>query len=377
MGKVTRSNGVYRWMVVVGCVAVFAMYMVIGSRSSEDATPQGGRPTIRLLDDFYYPPQDNLAYPGCKLTKGFEYPTQRGFSYSMDYMFLAALAYETENVTDYLLDKWFGGVDVLVDETDFVNQWKVDNNVAGSGASFKLYSVPSVPGFGIVAIRGTQTQRDALLNYQLYLSSILMQVVRAFMPFGWLFQDIYDDLIGAVSWISSEQLENAAYYRVTTDFVNDLLENNYTYNGKSFDTLRTTGVSLGGGIALITGAQTNAFAVAFAGPNPTLARKTFFPPLELQAINTHLINIYPQGDYISLIGDLPRNRQQLQCRTSAFGGCHSFFRSWCELYYSCGSQPRPVLCLCPDYGYPEPIQNGTRTFAQACAEEESIAKQYG
>lgn len=202
----------------------------------------------------------------------------------------------------------------------------------------------------------------------------MMQVVRAFMPLGWLFEPIYDDLIAAVSWISSHHLREAAYYRVTTDFVNDLLVNNYTYNGKSFNTLRTTGVSLGGGMALITGAQTNAYAVAFAGPNPTLARKTFYPPIDLEAINTHLINIYPEMDYISNIGDLPRNRQQLQCRAKS--NCHSFFRNWCELMYSCGSQPRPVLCVCTDYGFPEPIQNGTRTFEEACAEEEAIASQF-
>lgn len=142
MGKVTRSMGVYRWMAVIGLVALYGLYMVVSANGSGNATPQGGRATIRLLDDFYYEGTDDLAYPACKLTKGFDFSNDQGFSYSVDYMFLAALAYETPGVTDYLLDKWFGGIDVLVDETEFVNQWRIDNNVQGSGASWKLYSVP-------------------------------------------------------------------------------------------------------------------------------------------------------------------------------------------------------------------------------------------
>ena len=50
-------------------------------------------------------------------------------------------------------------------------------------------------------------------------------------------------------------------------------------------------------------------------------------------------------------------------------GCHSMWRSICELSYRCGSHSRPVACRCvEELGYPEPIQNGTRSFAQACQE---------
>jgi lipase ATG15 len=379
MGKITRANGVFRWSIVFGIVAVVGLVLVLSSPNDEGPNPQGGRPLIPLLDDFYYPPQPDLAYPACKLTKGFEVPGQ-GFSYMTDYILLAGLSYETANVTEYVLDKWFGSVGGVIDEVDFVDQWRRDNNLEAFGASFKLFSIPSMPGFGVVSVRGTQTATDNLLNAQLYMTSILMQFVRAALPLGWIFEDVYDDLITAVGWIGSEHLRKSAYYTVTTAFVNDLLQNNYTDRGKSFNTLRITGVSLGGGIAMITGAQTDANAVVFAGINPTLARQTFVPPLSLEAINTRLFNVHPEGDFKSLIGDLPRNFQKIGCIAprSESSGCHSFWRGFCEFMVTCGSETRPVDCRCvQNYGYPKPIQNGTRSFEQACAEEEAIVKELG
>ena len=379
IGKVTSSGMIYFWMVAFGVIALLYLLQAIDTADADDAIPQGGRPPIGLLEDFYYPPQPHLSYPGCKLTKGFEIPG-RGFSYLYDYNMLAALAYETLNVTEYILEKWFGSEQPMIDETDLVAQWRRDTGNDGSGVSFKLFSIPSQPGMGVVSIRGTQTSVDRLLNAQLYMSSIMTQLVRALLPFGWIWRDIYDDLIATVAWVGSVQLKESAYYRITTAFVNDLLKNDYTYNDKSFNLLRVTGVSLGGGIALITGAQTEANAVAIAGVNPTLGRLTFDPPIEKEALNNKIFNTVPDRDYISRIGDPPRNTQHIECRTprSNVGGCHSFWRIFCELLYSCGSQPRPVLCVCQEtYGFPEPISNGTRTFAQACQEEEEIVKQLG
>ena len=48
-------------------------------------------------------------------------------------------------------------------------------------------------------------------------------------------------------------------------------------------------------------------------------------------------------------------------------GCHSMWRSVCEINYRCGTNGRPVVCKCiSQFGYPVPVQNGTRTFEEAC-----------
>ncbi len=119
------------------------------------------------------------------------------------------------------------------------------------------------------------------------------------MPFSWVWNPIYPDLIATTSWLASDHLSKSDYYKITTEFANDLLINNYTYNGKSFQWLRTTGVSLGGGLALITGGQTDAYAFAFSGPNPTLGRKSFDPAISMEQLKENVLNIKPDNDLVS------------------------------------------------------------------------------
>jgi lipase ATG15 len=91
---------------------------------------------------------------------------------------------------------------------------------------------------------------------------------------GWVFTPILGDLVTVVSYVEDPQLKAVAYYKFISDFVNDLKSNNYTYQGKMFDNLRITGASLGGGLAIISGAQTQTTAVAISGINAVLARNT-------------------------------------------------------------------------------------------------------
>ena len=287
--------------------------------------------------------------------------------------------YETTNITDYVLDKWFEEEDFFVDETPLVNQWKADTDNSNTPVSFKLFSVPSQPGFGVISIRGTETSPDRLLNAQLYMASVFTQFMELLIPWGWIFNSIYPDLIQITSWIGSEQLRDFNYYSLLVDFVNDLTIENYNYEGKTFDTLNVVGVSLGGGLAMIVGSETSAHAIGFAGPTPVLARKTLDPPVTLDEIDSSNINVVPDTDFVSRIGGAIRNTQHIQCRTweAEHASCHSFWRQMCEFLYSCGSQGRPVLCVCNEmYGYPEPTPRGNRTYADACVEEEANVRVY-
>jgi hypothetical protein len=75
----------------------------VAQKTSEEVQPQErkARPPVLLVDDFYYPPQnDTLAYPTCELTKGFTFSTDHDpdvatSSLLGDYAFLSAMAYET------------------------------------------------------------------------------------------------------------------------------------------------------------------------------------------------------------------------------------------------------------------------------------------
>lgn len=147
---------------------------------------------------------------------------------------------------------------------------------------------------------------------------------------------------------------------------------NWTYNGTGFHTLRVTGASLGGGLAIITGAQTRANAIAISGLNGRLSRRTFDPQVSEEDLDTRVFNVIPDRDIIAVVGDRSRLFQEIQCRAplNSLFGCHSMWRTACELSFVCGTENRPVMCQCVEkFGYEEPVRMGNRSFAEACAEE--------
>ena len=122
---------------------------------------------------------------------------------------------------------------------------------------------------------------------------------------------------------------------------------------------------------MITGAQTQTPAIALSGPNTMISRKTMEPPVTVDQLNRYTFNVVPSRDVVPMIDDLAKNYQRIDCRADAnnFIDCHTAVRSVCDILYTCGSGPRPVLCSCAlQYGYPEPEPTGNRTFVEACME---------
>jgi len=142
------------------------------------------------------------------------------------------------------------------------------------------------------------------------------------------------------------------------------------FEGRTYTNLRITGTSLGGGLALLTGAITGASAICFSALNAMFSRRTFLPPITVEQLNTRVFNVIPQRDIIANIDRPGRLYQRIQCRgpKNDWFACHSMFRTLCEIQYQCGSQGKPINCLCVSkYGYPIPTQNGTVTWEDTCA----------
>lgn len=362
----------FRWVI---CFVIFSCVMfVLSSMAAEvqgEADPGLGRAPNPHVTDFSYPGKKDLKYGSCNLPpNNFTFAEPTGQLTLTDFTLFSFLAYETTNITQYHLDQSFGE-GVAFDDAELVEQYRKDTGRSnGKGIVYKLITFPSDPTIAVVAIRGTQTGIDTVVNVQLWAASLLAQIVQYFVPFGWLWSSIMDDMVTAVSWVESGKLNQVAYYKDITNFVNALLEDNY--GGTSFESIRLTGASLGGGLALISAAQTRANAVAISGPNIRLGRNAVDPPVTLEALDSRTFNLVPDRDIIVRIGKLNPNVQHIEC-TAPMGsllGCHSMFRSYCELQTNCGSNGRPVFCYCSSqYGYPEPEGLGnTTSFAQACAD---------
>lgn len=176
-------------------------------------------------------------------------------------------------------------------------------------------------------------------------------------------------LIGAMAVLEKDDMKNFAYYKETTAFVN------YLKAGRKYAKVEVTGHSLGGGLALITGAQAHVTAVGVSAPNTVLASGTVDPVITHEELDKYTFNIAPDMAIFPMIGDPSRYVEHIACRASFqnFYSCHAARRSLCEMMYSCGgSVPRPVFCEClTKYSYPVPEiladANGTAvTFAEAC-----------
>lgn len=142
---------------------------------------------------------------------------------------------------------------------------------------------------------------------------------------------------------------------------------------KNFEDIQVTGHSLGGGLAIITGAQANIPAIALSGPNALIGRDTFDPPLSTEALNTMTFNVIPDRDIVPRFDDHGKLFQQINCLAGSNDliGCHNSFRSLCEIIYTCGTMGRPALCECHTlFGYPKPKanENATQSFDEACAD---------
>lgn len=101
-----------------------------------------------------------------------------------------------------------------------------------------------------------------------------------------------------------------------------------------------------------------------------LTRKAFDPPISEDDLNTYSFNIIPDRDIVPKVGGVAHLFELVDCRApdQDLFGCHSSFRTLCELLYKCGSGDRPTLCECAtEFGYPEPISTTGQSFAEACA----------
>ena len=192
---------------------------------------------------------------------------------------MAGLAYRSPNNTQDDLDGWFGS-GVAVDQIDTVEMYRSLYSVT-SAVSFKLVTFPSSGNFAYVLIRGTTNNWDMLTDAQLWSAAAMLQIHRELLPIGAIWTPILDQLIRAITKIESASIESVSFYKDTTAFVNFIKNQTDTYLGVGI-----TGHSLGGGLSIITGAQTGVPAVALSGPNAMLSRRSFDPPISQEDLDS-------------------------------------------------------------------------------------------
>jgi len=366
LDDVTVNRARRHWMLALALILVAFLVLCFLTISATNNTNSDGMPeknksgTEIFLSDFEYLPDQELSYPTCRIGKELS-PTVNETNL-VDFAFLALLAYDIDSV-QLELNTWFG-TGVAVDMIGVVNQYRNETGALESPVSYKLIKINDA-GPAIVTIRGTAEVWDLFADAQLWSTAALMQVLRYVVPLGGTWTPIMDQLIRAITTLQSSTLERISFYKETTAFVKFLQQSSNIEDG-----LFITGHSLGGGLAIITGAQTGQPAIAMSGPNALLSRRTFQPKLSEDALNRFTFNVIPDRDMVPRVDDVARLKQNIRCSApmNSVFGCHAIERTLCELMVSCGTQGRPAICRCAkDYGYPEPNPTGNRTFAEACS----------
>lgn len=362
-----RARAAFTWIFAV-IVCLFLGVFLASVRHGTDTDPTEASKDYRLPSGFYYDEQPNLPYQTCQMGKGLQIPGAQKTALE-DYAFVAAISYAGDNTTQRLLDDYFGPGEVT-DNPNVVKQFKEFNNYANSNAHYKYFTIAANPDFALVSVRGTSNPWDMLTDAQLWGSAALFQVLRAALPFGEVFTPILHEVVQFVSFLESSPIRKVSYYKEISAFVEYLRE-----TGLAQD-VHITGHSLGGGLALISGAQTKATAVGLSAVNSMLSRGTFDPPISEYDLNTYTFNIVPNRDIVPRIDDVADMFQRIECRSDPNDtlGCHAASRSFCEIMWMCGSFGRPAMCICTrKYKYPDPLPppgGANRTWAEICEDVE-------
>jgi len=312
-----RKNDFWMSVFIFFIITICAIFMSAVYVGANDGKEQG----LSFTDKFHYPGSGNLEYTSCQLGGGIFPPASTDNSLA-DFALLSSAAYLAPDVANTTLKEWFAEVGITTKvEEDIVAEFR-DGYEKANGKSpveYKFFGFPDAnggEGVGVVSIRGTSNGWDALSDAQLWSAAALGQWIRAIMPLGSLFTPILQYLVEIVSVIESGHLDSVAFYKQTSAFVKHVNDPKYDDAlGGKYAHIMITGHSLGGGLAMISGAQQKVPAVALSGPNAVLSRRTFSPQFSKEDLEMYTFNIVPDRDMVPRLDDLSQNYQRINCRT--------------------------------------------------------------
>jgi len=310
-----KARVVFTW--IFGIFVLVVLGLFFAAATHQNTNPAENARNFNLLNDFYYEERPNLPYPTCQMGKGLEIPGYKETAL-VDYAFIGSITYAGDNAAQLFLDGYFGE-NKVINNPHIVQEFKEKSENVGSPAIYKYLTVEDRANFGLVSVRGTVNAWDMLADAQLWGTAALFQVLRAFLPVGDVFTPILHQIIQFVTTLETQNIGKVSYYKEISAFIKYLEDT----EGKT--DIRVTGHSLGGGLALISGAQTKHPAIGLSAPNAMLSRRTFSPPVTVGELNNFTFNIVPNRDLVPRIDDVADLFQRIECRTDAnnFLGCHA------------------------------------------------------
>lgn len=206
-------------------------------------------------------------------------------------------------------------------------------------------------GTHVVAVKGTSTIMDALVDTNLFATVQVLQAFSQWMPvltvlprlvIQWMLQHIHLH--------TAQQFEQR-------------IRNNLIDTIKTFveehpdDYFVLTGHSLGGGFAQIAAARLTLPAVVWSAPGTVYSAKRF--GIEVQALKQNVVSVMPDHDAVPRVDLQGGMLQLIECRLKdgTEGNamkCHSLLKTACEVWRVCGDS-RNFSGSCKDFVNPRDV----------------------
>jgi len=248
-----------------------------------------------------------------------------------DLLFFAKLSYTADEVYTQSFDVWFNS-----------SEW----------TGFHVPSAPIVQFYDfttykngsritVIAIRGSYTQLDWVVDINLFQASLLLQLGGFIAPLiNFWPASLYADVIALLSLQDKVQGIVPTYYQAVEDYI-------VSYNLTNNTVL--VGHSLGGAVAAIVGSRLNMPALTFSSPG-ILRSYLKFGIADPDTIRKNVVNIRPTNDIIPKIDELTGSIHDIRC-DDALTLCHKLRKTGCELLTSCGDPLNRAFRYCIDPNY--------------------------
>jgi lipase ATG15 len=187
----------------------------------------------------------------------------------------------------------------------------------------------------VFSIKGTKTLNDIIADAELWIGSMIFDVVMQFTPLVEMYAATSRVFLG---WL----LSLPRYVFKQFSLVEKYVSKYYDYINsieipENYDVI-LTGHSLGGGIAKILSLMTGWQAVAVSGPGISSVESTY--KSKFNNIGNTFVNINPAHDMVAMIDSISDSTEfKIPCR-SGIMKCHSSVRTLCQTGIICGDGPK-------------------------------------
>jgi len=188
-------------------------------------------------------------------------------------------------------------------------------------------------GTRVVAVKGTSTVMDALVDTNLFSTVKVLQSFQLVLPVMTVLPRLVIQwILHRVHLSTAREAEKRIWDSLEKD-VGDLMKK---YPNDAFV---ITGHSLGGGLSQIVAAKLNVPALVWSAPGAEYSAKRF--GIQVQSLKRNVVSVMPDHDVVPRV-DLQGGMVQLiECRkkdgseASALN-CHSLVKTACEVWRTCG-----------------------------------------